>query len=78
MAQMIKSALEPNECNSQGSAVTLYWIGKPSKEELKQAFEHTKLILRVDVDDDDYAVDFHEDSLSKLFGLVRVQGHPTC
>ena len=78
MAQIIKSTLEPNEHNSGACAVTLYWIGKPSKGELKQAFESTKLLLSVDVDDDDYNVDFHEDSLSELFGLVRVQGHPTC
>lgn len=80
MAKLIDFNLENNYYNSDASALTLYFDGEPTEEEVKDACRATlgKQVIGVDPDKDDFSWDKCPTTVSERAGVVRVQCHPTC
>jgi hypothetical protein len=78
--QLVRATLEPNDQNTVGVAVTLYYTGNPSVEAVKQDLKTNllvkKLNLSVDTTDPYFSVVFS--AAPETPNLVRAQAHPTC
>lgn len=71
MAKFVYGTLEPNEWNRSSVAVTLYFDGVPTAEEVKQACEKDFVGPLSPIEPSSY--DECPTPLSKKKGLVRIQ-----
>lgn len=79
MAKFEYAALETNEENDDGVAVTLYFSGsEPTKDEVAAACKNAGLQLSVDPNDEFFEFFVCPNLVSQRANLHRVQCHPTC
>lgn len=78
MAELVEYGIEANGHNPDGSTVTLYFDGKPTDEEVREACVSLrgKLALSIDVEDQFYSWDEMPTVVSERAKLVRVQAFP--
>ena len=78
MAKLVNANLETNEENDSGVAVTLYFDGTPTDDEVKAACreQRGKLGLSVDPEDEYFGWSTYPNKVSEAAKMVRVQAFP--
>ncbi len=80
MSKLVHATLEPNDANTDGYAVTLYYEGDPTTEVVAQDIRTNPLVkkLGLTADTTDPYFNVELSTAPHAPGLVRVQAHPTC
>lgn len=76
MAKLLEAKLETNKANRNAVAVTFYFEGAPTEQEVRKACEDNQGKLALSVDVHDQFFNFTQEQTKKA-NVFRCQAHPT-